>query len=728
MNDKLGGQEPKIRKIRINPNLSDPGANSTQPAISVNGGFTPVEALPDATFRETKIRPVGQRVAAGSAAGQLDFAGKASSNHAQAEARPRAGQTPVNYANPRKVSPVRPTSEADIFKRDSKTVENKSTVYHRPPENRGRSTSNGRVAPPHRTQAAEATPKTDKRDAVKRDRKRKMIAAVLTVVILVPAIYFAVNALGILSDQVESTETFESIPEYTEEVDQTSVDRESEEYLLAKELTEKDIVYPGVLLAGFSLANYSREAIENELARIGSELDEKGAFMLNIADKHVPVKFSELQISLATEELLEEIWKHGRESENMDPDLRIMERYQEIIELENNPVDIPYRYKYNERVIESSLKELLAPYIQGPVSAKAVSFNESRMNFNIEPETVGVAADLKLITTQITDYLEGRGDSNRIDVKTEISYPDVTEVELKKSVHLLAEASTKVMMQHYGRNSNLKRAAQLLTGQIIQPGETFSYMAALDPITAANGFENASILVSGQYVDGMGGGLCQPSTTLFQAAAKAGLTIIERQNHGRVGDYFKPGMDAMVSGWSDLKFRNDSKQPVAIIMESSTRAVTVRIYGNTMPENMTIKLTAEKIGDDVPPGEAVYKEDPQLAPGKVEQDIKAVAGNSWQTYREYYQNGKLIKKEKLWRSRYNARPNTYRVAVGHIPAGYPGATVTGATTTVKVTETTVAATPTTTKASEAPTATPTTTKTAEVPATTTTTPEPEEDS
>jgi vancomycin resistance protein YoaR len=222
--------------------------------------------------------------------------------------------------------------------------------------------------------------------------------------------------------------------------------------------------------------------------------------------------------------------------------------------------------------------------------------------------------------------------------------------------------------------NNMYIAAKRVSGQILQPGEVYSYMSALGPITVANGFENASVLIGGEYIDGIGGGLCQPSTTLFQAAATAGLTIIDRRNHGLVGQYFKPGMDAMVSTAQDLKFRNDSKQPVAIIMKVTTKAVTVRIYGNTKPKNVTIKLSAEQIGKVVPPGDTVYIEDETLSPGKIVRENKASSGTTWQTYLNFYQDGKFVRKEKLWRSRYNPRPETYRVAKGFIPAGFPGAT------------------------------------------------------
>lgn len=539
-------------------------------------------------------------------------------------------------------------------------------------------TSSARSKPIATKTSASASSKGDKsaRTQSKKKFNSTLLITLLSIVILVPLVYLAGKVAGIFpgansdTDREAGSESF--VPSVI--IDPTLIDTSSEEFQLALSMTEKDIVYPGVFLGDINLANLSREELQAKLKQFSADWAQNNSVVLNLGEINKYVKYSELGIKLAERELLSEIWSYGRNTTAEDPDLQVLARYEEILNLEKNPVVVGLKYQYSETQIEANLKTILADNIQEPVSAKATSFDESSLRFKITPEVVGRSVDFKAATKAIIEHLDNRESGNRVEIETVVAYPEIKAVDLDKQVHLLSEAKTNVYSQHEGRMNNMYIAAKRVSGQILQPGEVYSYMSALGPITVANGFENASVLIGGEYIDGIGGGLCQPSTTLFQAAATAGLTIIDRRNHGLVGQYFKPGMDAMVSTAQDLKFRNDSKQPVAIIMKVTTKAVTVRIYGNTKPKNVTIKLSAEQIGKVVPPGDTVYIEDETLSPGKIVRENKASSGTTWQTYLNFYQDGKFVRKEKLWRSRYNPRPETYRVAKGCIPAGFPGAT------------------------------------------------------
>lgn len=695
-NNNREDNTPKTRKLRINPGFDNGGeinpSRVSQPSASLsasgrsNRTGKPVGGIPETA--ETKGNPYEKRPQAGSSSPaasrvrpiskpirtsdngiykERDAAGKIK----PAVSPGRAGRENITGKHLRNKnstgSPVQKSNRAKTgyspqpVKYESPKKENGVSAGKSGPANHKSDSSYGRTVTP----------------AARKKFDTRLLVILLAVVVLIPTVYFAGRALGLISDPSENIGPVETT---NNTVESTGLDINSEEFLLAKELTSSEIIYPGVFLDGESFANLTKEQARDKLREMSEELKENTSLILVTPDKNIVATFAELDIALNIEGTLNEMWSYGRQSLNNDKNMQIMERYREIKALEEQPVNLPYIYVYSEGKVETNLHALLATVAKDPVPAKAISFNEERVAFNIEPEVVGVTVDYKSAVGQIKNYLAVSSESKRILVDTELIYPDVTAADLQKPVHLLAEASTPIMSQHSGRMSNLRRADELLNGSIIQPGETFSYWGVLGPITEANGYENASVLVSGQYVDGMGGGLCQPSTTLFQAAAKAGLTIIERRNHGLVGTYFDPGTDAMVSGWSDLKFRNDSNQPVAIIGKTTSKTVTYRIYGNTKAPNVTIKLTAEKIGQDVKPGPTVYIEDKTLAPGKVVRDNRAITGTTWQTYLEYYEDGNFVKKEKLWRSRYKAKAETYRVAVGYIPAGYPGATTTVETT------------------------------------------------
>lgn len=139
--------------------------------------------------------------------------------------------------------------------------------------------------------------------------------------------------------------------------------------------------------------------------------------------------------------------------------------------------------------------------------------------------------------------------------------------------------ATKFNPDNTPRVTNLKLAAQAIAGVVIAPGDTFSYNETVGPTTQARGYQQAEIIVKGQKKQGFGGGVCQVSSTLFNAAEKAGLDIIERHPHSKEVPYVAKGKDAATSyGGIDLKFKNTKEHPVKISASVMGSHVYVDIY------------------------------------------------------------------------------------------------------------------------------------------------------
>lgn len=124
---------------------------------------------------------------------------------------------------------------------------------------------------------------------------------------------------------------------------------------------------------------------------------------------------------------------------------------------------------------------------------------------------------------------------------------------------------------------NVQNAFKKIDGKIVQPGQTFYYLKAIGPVTKANGFVESGVISNGQYSTGVGGGICQGSTTLHNAVIKAGLTVVERRNHSLPSKYISKGLDAMVTGNLDYGFKNTSKYPVKIRAYVSGGNVVVKL-------------------------------------------------------------------------------------------------------------------------------------------------------
>lgn len=132
------------------------------------------------------------------------------------------------------------------------------------------------------------------------------------------------------------------------------------------------------------------------------------------------------------------------------------------------------------------------------------------------------------------------------------------------------------------RNKNIQLGVEKMNGQVIAPGEEFSFIKALGPVTEEDGYSVAKVFLNGEVTTGVGGGLCQVSTTLFQSLLKAGLPITERHNHSYTVSYYDVGMDATYSDPGvDLKFINDTESPLTVKGRTEDKKVVFEIYGKS---------------------------------------------------------------------------------------------------------------------------------------------------
>ena len=140
------------------------------------------------------------------------------------------------------------------------------------------------------------------------------------------------------------------------------------------------------------------------------------------------------------------------------------------------------------------------------------------------------------------------------------------------------------------RKSNISLAAKALNGTLVASGEEFSFNFTVGERTVKRGYKTAKIIIGGEFVDGVGGGVCQVSTTLYNAVLLAGLKIIEYHPHSLPVSYVAPSFDAMVnSAWADFRFINDTKNPIIITTSADGERLIVKIYGQKLEEKIVRK-------------------------------------------------------------------------------------------------------------------------------------------
>ena len=190
------------------------------------------------------------------------------------------------------------------------------------------------------------------------------------------------------------------------------------------------------------------------------------------------------------------------------------------------------------------------------------------------------------------------------------------------------------------RVKNIALAAQFFNGKVLMPGEEFAYNEVVGRRTSDRGFLPAPAYVSGETVQETGGGICQGSSTIYLATLRANLEIVERYNHGYITSYVPHGMDATVYyGSKDFRFRNNTPFPLKVVGSVSGRTLTVNIMG-TKSDNITVEMTNETVGTTG--YKTVYKVGSGLGAGATKVSVTPYTGYTIRTYRNLYENGKLI--------------------------------------------------------------------------------------
>ncbi len=313
---------------------------------------------------------------------------------------------------------------------------------------------------------------------------------------------------------------------------------------------------------------------------------------------------------------------------------------------------------YDHNTVRQIVDGIAAAVNRDPVNASVATFDPSSKVFTFNDDEAGVYVDADQIYADVIALLDSGVYQDTLWVEPQLLLASVTKAELMNTFGCISSFTTETTSSA-NRNTNIRLAAEAITHRTVLPGETFSFNQAAGERTAAKGYKPAAAIAGGETFDEIGGGVCQVSTTLFNAVARANLKIVDRDPHAWPSTYVDMGEDATVN-WPNLDFRfqNDTEWPVFIVAWYSNRKVTVEIYGRTLGEGVTIDLVSEITYTKEPPTEALYVFNADLPVGTEKQTVKARTGYTVQTYKVWYKNGKEINREKLHTSHYKMYQKT----------------------------------------------------------------------
>ncbi len=274
---------------------------------------------------------------------------------------------------------------------------------------------------------------------------------------------------------------------------------------------------------------------------------------------------------------------------------------------------------------------------------------DSSQGLIVIPEVSGRTVDVEETFKQLPNQWGGL-DSVKASIVITEQRPEVTGQDLE-IMGELASYVTWYKVAEIDRTHNLTTAANSINGKMIKPGKEFSFNKTVGERTITTGFRQAPVIVGNTLEPGLGGGICQVSSTLYNASLLAGLEIIERHNHGLAVSYVPLGLDATVAyGISDFRFKNNTDYPIYIRSLAGGGKLTVNIYGH-LEYKKNIKTS--HVVDEVVPFTYRDEIDLKMKTGESRVDHKGFPGYIVRSFRTYYDNaGKLINSELLARDRY----------------------------------------------------------------------------
>lgn len=284
--------------------------------------------------------------------------------------------------------------------------------------------------------------------------------------------------------------------------------------------------------------------------------------------------------------------------------------------------------------------------------------------FTVRGQKSGRVIDRERLYTDIVNALKG----NQYPV-VKVTYRTVEPTppaQIIQSIKQRSRFSTDCT-DNPDRENNIALALGKFNGLRVNAGEQVSFNQVVGRRSVATGFREAKIIVNGEYVDGVGGGVCQVSTTIFNAAVQAGLQITESHHHSLRSAYIPLGQDAMVSGAADLRFVNNTGAPIYFETSFHDHHLTVAVYGRDKGPNITYRLDTavtktlepkDKWVDDL---SATVIKDYKAHPERYDKILvkSGYMGHVVDTYIETYQGGKRLSRKLLRHNTYQAVPHKY---------------------------------------------------------------------
>lgn len=423
-------------------------------------------------------------------------------------------------------------------------------------------------------------------------------------------------------------------------------------YLRVNAKANDDRISEGIYIESVYIGGMTVEEAEAALDAYVAELSAT-EFTLTAGDKKIVFDAEEMGFAVTNEDIVEEAMSVGKTGS-------LLKRYKDLTDLEHGDLVLELNVSIDTEAVTTLLNDNLKK-----IDTKAVNNGLIRENgeFIYVPGRTGIAVNVGPSVALIDEYIstEWNREDATIELSAEITEPKGSEEELAKVKDVLGSYSTNFRTSVAARITNINVATERINGTVLYPGDVFSVNETILYRNAENGYEMAGSYEGGQTVQSYGGGVCQVSTTLYNAVILAELEITERQNHSMTVAYVPLAMDAAIAGdYLDFKFANNTEYPIYLEGYTKGKDLYFNIYGvETRPENRTIEFETVVLSTEDPGTQYTAIE---LPVGTVTQTQSKHIGYKTQLWKIVKEDGVEVSREKFNTSNYKSSPK--KLAIG----------------------------------------------------------------
>ena len=427
----------------------------------------------------------------------------------------------------------------------------------------------------------------------------------------------------------------------------------------AKESTIESGIYANDMdLSGMTIQE-AKDKIETYVDSFG----EVKITLNAVNDGMILTTAAELGLKWGNETMLDDVTNFGRDGD-------ILQCYKELRDLEYKNKVYNVVFDFDKNKIRNLIEENAEQYNQEAINA---TMTKTESGFEFTEGQTGVMVDTAASVDAVYDYLTDAWDGTdcAIDLVIVVDEPVGKVEDLAKVKDVLGTFTTSYSTSNGSRSANVVNGCRLINGITLFPGEEFSTCETVTPFTEANGYYMAGSYLNGKVVDSLGGGICQVSTTLYNAVLLSELEVTQRYNHSMIVTYVDPSADAAIaeSTGKDFKFKNNTDYPIYIEgLTTDDKQITFTIYGvETRDSNREVAYESVVLERIVPAEEIIYADESKpVGYCSVQSAHIGYKAQLWKIVRE---NGVEVSREQINSSSYMQAPRSATVGVSTADPG-----------------------------------------------------------